>query len=351
MSWLNNSPFSISEAAQRGYDVYEVLYRDWGIGDDTPGNSGIVPADRWPPTPLESIPISVAGIAIGPRSTVDRAWLTYNLLKAPPPPGIGTSSGATLPPNYTIPPSLAPFTSRIRQISLEAPLLFTQTAQTGANVVTTLLNVELGTMLVNGSMYVWPQGANADFAPFVGGSTGGEAYAPQEATTRYIASFFDVNGVSRPLGPYVPGAQIGQTGWVGPLLHLYFFLKAPLVSPPTKRAPLKVSSVVNLTAGGLFGIETPVAQIAVFGRRSVRVMVMADQLCDFRVGALRTPVSISFAQEEPVDSALAVPKNTPTILSKCSGCDFYADYLTIYATPQDVAHSQPNIIYNVTAQD
>ncbi len=337
MAWLNNPPFSFDEAVQRGYDVFEVLYRDWGL------NLG-ANVDAWPPIGLLSIPNSVAGIAIAPRSTVDRAWLTYNLLNKPPPPGIGTGAGGISQPGIVIPPNLDQFTCRIRQLSLDAPLLFTQTAQQGAGTTSPLLpDFEFSTMLVNGSMYVWPQ---SDL-PANGGGTQGpfDIYVPMASTTAYN-TYTDINGVGRALGPDV-GSDVTNNGWVGPLLHLYFYLKAPLVQPSSKRAPLKAGSVVNTTV--LQNHEVCVAQIATFGRRSVRVAIKADQIVNARVGALRSSnVILGGPVEEPVDTINALAANTPAVTA-CTQGDMYADYITIYVTP--TAGANPNVTWSVSAYD
>src|ERR1700754_3376308 len=63
------------EALARGADIFEVLLADWGTD----------PSDRWPLSVVSTgnadqptFSITPVGVAIGPRSTVDRAWLSWN---------------------------------------------------------------------------------------------------------------------------------------------------------------------------------------------------------------------------------------------------------------------------------
>lgn len=346
MTWLNSPTFSIDEAKQRGIDVYEVLYKDWGMTDPiaNPGQW-----DQWPPQNSASIAPSLAAVAIGPRSTVDRAWMTYNLQK-----NLQTLSGA------------APPTERYRQFSVDAPLFFAQTA-TGNPGSTNYQGVgspipsvnQIFTMAQLGSMFVWP------FSSLVG--TDGtnfldqgfaDVYLPRMSTTMYASNtYLDINLVSRPLKPPANGSIDVNSGeqlnWIGPVLHLLLYLKPP-IAMPTKRDPLKTTAAYASTIAA--NAEGVIATVATFGRRSGNIMVIADQLCDFRIAALRTPAYglvlgtvLDPAMEEAVDSAAGVAANTPVVLSPCQTTAINADYIIIYCTPRGAG--SPTVKFTLTAQD
>jgi hypothetical protein len=334
VAWLNLPQFSIDEAQQRGFDVYEVLFSDWGMT-----NPLVAPFvwDQWPPFPSPAISKSLAALAIGPRSTVDRAWLTYNLQK-----------------NANVFDPANPPTTRVRHFSVDAPLLFVQPAGApGAKNFTTTPNIfsvavdQVATMVVDGSMYVWPFGqiVQPDLA-----------YQPQNQTTMVQNNqYIDINGVTRPLPPPDNGSidSFGfQLNWVGPSLHLMLYLKPPLFAPPTKRTPLQAMATYQSTLGA--ATEGVLAVIATFGRRNAHIMMMADQICDFRVAALREggfnpSSSITAPIEEPVGSITGVAANTPTILPACSCNGPIGDYTIIYVTPQ--GGGTPNVRYQISAYD
>src|SRR5690606_1035346 len=72
MALVVNTSLTIEDAVARGHDVFSVLLDRWGTAN----------TDRFPPVlggrPHPSFPYSVQGIALGPRSTVDRAWVSWN---------------------------------------------------------------------------------------------------------------------------------------------------------------------------------------------------------------------------------------------------------------------------------
>lgn len=342
MGWLNTPAFSIQEAQQRGLDIYEVLYKDWGLSSD--GTIG----DQWPPFGNPGIGVSLAGIAIGPRSLVDQAWLTYNFGKT-----------------FTAIANLVPtqLTSRIRQFGVGSPLIFTQTAGQGQN--TRGQYDELVTMNLHGSMYVWPQNSfPAMIDPSVVlGATGFEAYGAQVPFTYVPGNVYtDVNGVSRFLSSIGVTQDYPNGGFVGPLLHLHLYLKTPVVVPAV-RAPLKVALQVDTSTAARFpATERLVAQIATFGRRTVHLMMFADRPCTFRVGAIRVwgggPQAVNTEGvivpancfEEPVEAiTTVVAANTPVVLSNCASGNYYADFTNLYATAQD--GSKPIVTFVMSGWD
>src|SRR5512147_2258443 len=105
MGLIFTPPLSIEDATKLGYDVYEVLFADWGI---TNYPSTIFTNMQFPQPGQPGIPATVAGIAIGPRSTVDRCWVSYNPLKKRNPLVANQPNGL------------------LRMLSVESPLMFAQ---------------------------------------------------------------------------------------------------------------------------------------------------------------------------------------------------------------------------------
>jgi hypothetical protein len=321
LGWQNNPPYSISEAESRGDDVYEVLVTGWGYPDGVN-----MSALQWPPAGEISVPVSLAGIAIGPRSTVDRCWVSYNLNKT----GQQTGDGVTA-------------TDRLRYLSRDAPLIYTQQASPGTTKNTPgSQNDPINTMVKKGCLYVYPGvSLESTFDPnYYDGP-------PFEQLSTIVPSFVDggtytdVNGVVRIIG-------IDAEAWAPPTLHLLCFLK-PIIYTPQKRSPLLYSDLIPVIGGS----EQCIAQIPTFGRRSMHIMMMAKGgagTATFRVGALRGMKfsNSTDAQEAPVDSiSTPVAVDTPTILSYCAGQDVYADYINLYATRS----ANGNILFQTTFYD
>jgi len=339
MGWQNVPPMSIQDAQKRGDSVYEVLYTDWGMNI----------ADSWPPNPGPFMPLSIAGAAIGPRSTVDRAWLTYNLQQL-------FTGNALIALN-----GQGPITSRIRQLSVDTPLLFSQAAALGAQSVVPPNFGEYNearTMLEEGALAFWPFGVQV--AGPSNSVVGTRDLYPSQSVSTSLTTFFDPTtstyialnngtlaggGIQRTLPPPDLGTLDGsgqQGNWVGPALHLLLYLKPFAAQPPAKRAPLK-TSWQWIAPGLVNGTEVCLAAIATFGRKTVHIMMAADQQCDFRVAALRcfsdNRIFVGFhiktvAIEEPVDSITGVAANTPVVLNPCTQSGFYADYTLLYVTPR-----------------
>jgi hypothetical protein len=316
MPWFNDPPFSISEAENRGQDVYEVLVSDWGVSGGHPVTH---PENmQWPPPDQQSVPISLAGIAIGPQSTVDRAWVSYNLQKTRTTP---------FPINFPVP------VNRMRRLSVDSPLMFTQGSQPSAN----LGEVDNPLPALNvGALYVFPEtayGLQLIPPPITFGFP-----VPNETTVLPLG-YIDVNGVAQDFG--------NEQGKVmNPLLHLYLYLRAPIIYAPVKRAPLQVKGTVVMSH---VGTERVIAQIPTFGRRSIHIMMISTTVSSFRVGALRGVSQETGMQEQPVDSALNIAANTPVILSSCAQSDHYADYTNLYATV--AAGGTEEVSFQLTAYD
>jgi hypothetical protein len=316
MPWFNDPPFSISEAENRGQEVYEVLVSHWGVSG---GHPVTLPDNmQWPPQSEPSVPISLAGIAIGPQSTVDRAWVSYNLQK---------NRATPFPINFPVP------VNRIRRLSVDSPLMFTQ----GSNPAQNLGQVDNPLPALNvGALYVFPETAYG--LQLIPPPISFNYPVPNE-TTILPSNYIDALGATRTF--------INEAGFtMNPLLHLYLYLRAPIIYAPVKRAPLQVKGTVVFTHTHQ---EQVVAQIPTFGRKSLHIMMMSTTIANFRIGALRGVSQETGMQEQPVDSATAVAANTPTILSSCVQANHDADYTNLYASIDPGGTQQ--VSFQLTAYD
>lgn len=306
--WQNNPPFNVDEAQQRGVDVYEVLVTDWGRADLP------TPVITWPPA--GSIPVSLAGIAIGPRSTVDRAFVSYNLQK---------QRLVGIDPDTT---------DRIRRLSLDSPLIFTQAANP-RSIYTTDANV-IDQMTQKGMLQIFS---------YLKTPTDTFEFPDIQDTTILPGVYIDVNGNERDwLNPGLP--------ILTPTLHLYLYLKAPPSYVPPKRFPLQISGFKDSNTPE--GAEALIANIPTFGRKTIQLMIRGDNAggattYDFRIGALRAIAPTDPFYEQPLDGTTTpVAAGVPTILSSCAGVNTVADYVNIYATP----HGGVGVIdWTLTAYD
>lgn len=354
--WWNDPPFSISEAEQRGVDVYEVILGLWGSDPN---------GDQWPPFGQVSIPVSLAAMAIGPKSLVDRAWVTWNMMKTAP----------TVPANSSeVPPTPGSTTGRIRQLSLNSPLLFSQAANstgvanTGYTDPTTRQEY---TMALLNALYVWDTEFNQAEPRSIIQSTN---YGRIPNDTGIAATYIDLNGVIRAFGAQNDGVTGGVVstnfvpgfGWVPPLLHLYLYLKAPLIAPSTTRPPQKVayqcaSTGQQFDASGNPINEMLIGLICVAGRSHVSVAVKSTAAGTYRIAAIKAMTSINAGvgsalggiapQELPVDlTSGEITANTWALMSSCAGEHLGADWLAIYATPTNPA-AFPGFQVQVVATD
>jgi hypothetical protein len=271
------------------------------------------------PTEL-SVPTSVAGIAIGPQSTVDRCWVSFNLGKLP-----------------TFATQLASRTNRLHRLSVDSPMLFTQLANPGQRDDPGGPSNPLITQFQRGALYVFP------FAEDFGSGIPSTFEFPQlQETTVLPQTYRTASGDAIPFDGNVDG-----NGPILPKLHLYFYLKAPIIHAAHKRFPLQVQGTVGKLVPVAPGAERVIAQIPTFGRKRIHVMMMSSVQADFRIGALRAISQTTGLQEQPVDHALAVPAGMPAILGPCAAAED-ADYTNLYAT---VSGRGGTVLFQLTAYD
>jgi hypothetical protein len=322
MGLIFTPPLSIQEAVERGYDVYEVLFANWGVTDAPP--STIFTDMQFPQPGQPGIPASIAGIAIGPRSTVDRVWVSYNPLKKRNQNVVGQPNGL------------------LRVCSVESPLMFAQAAgPPGVRNNPGAPNDPALTLSDKGQLYIFPM-ANSGFP----GPEYSFSFPTQQETTVLPPTYIDVNGVSRPFGNFHPNPQAST--YMTPFLHLYLFLKTPPIPLVyTKRAPLQVQGSIIIPPDDP-GQEYVVAQVPTFGRKALKIG-MRGTTGIWRVGALRGINQSNSLFEQPVDLSTDILAGTPVVLGSCNECCHYADYTNIYFTPTTNAGGLAN--FQLTAYD
>lgn len=305
--------FSMEDALARNNEVYELEFDRWGERNAAPGVNPSEVNLQWPPPGSRPIPSSMAAVAIGPRSTVDRCWISWDRQKI-----------LNIPPADVLLPDAVVNVPRI--ITRDAPLLFPQTTAREPT-----LNPAMQSWwdaMQFGIAYVFPWGPRPGFNDLVqglGSSGHGGAYG---TTTGSFAGQTYVNmfGVSE-----VFLAEM-------PFLHLMLYAKLPSFSPPTKRASMLRERTVQLGAGTG---NVLAARYPIFGRKHVGISLMSNaafgspaQTADYRIGLIRNVNENPIGSDSPVFEvkafeALAVPGNTPLNIQLDNPC---ADYLSIYVT-------------------
>lgn len=318
--------FTIEEALARSQDVFEVDVAEWG---DTVASTGSL---RFPAIGQRGIPSSLAGIAIGPRSTIDHAWVTWFRDKelTASPDGV---------PNAVV--------SAARYVSSEAPLMYTQRAAPGTAInkpnpnIATGLTINERDALRLGALYVYPVGPTGPFTPGAVGEarTGGSTLLP----TQYLTQFNTLQAFTTAEAPF---------------LQLTLYLKPPAFSPSPKRAPL-------VRAKGFVGAPAATPRLTsllpIYGRKHVRVQAVssanlglgATGVFSLYAGLIRNINSTTLALdasafapvfEAPAGSVLTNPVGTVAALEISNP---NADYLALYVdTPAGMTGA-----YTVVASD
>ena len=272
------------EAVARGHDAFDVILSNWaGSALDTYPvvNSGARQA---------SFPFTPQAVIIGPESTVDRCWFSWNSQK----PNIASF----IPENLT------------RQLSVDSPLFFSQPANKG--IITT------------------------GGAPSVKGMTANLLYAYPTLPINAIPYINNPAGIPSTV---IPATYLKADGAVTnffadyqlPVLHLRFFLKGGLSMPPAKRAPQFTQLPVN--GGFVFGagVEVQFAAIPVYGRKNIILQMRATTAAaTFRVAALRGTNPTTALQETTEGLKTTVLANESV---RFHLCDPAADWLFLYVNP------------------
>lgn len=331
---FDSESFEITDALASSQDVYEVQFPDWGVRTVPAGPTAVNPNFQFPPPRITAIPASLAAIAIGPRSTIDRCWVSWDRQKLVAAiPGGFESSGVVKE-------------SRLRPLSVGQPLTFAQAGQNGILPSTDPVvpftpnpnNSPLAAMH-QGFLYVFPKDSTPPYTSDTDQANANAIMIDPSATTilpaKYADSIGDVWNFS--------AANGGEELFMTPYLELLLYLRPPTLAPPTKRFPLLVDFEGQVTTLNAF---QPVAFIPIFGRKHVAVgMRNTTHAGDFRLGLLRSvrenvTLASSPPFEVPAGSALAVPQNNSIEFEFQNPC---ADYLIVYAQVAAASTIQINL--------
>jgi hypothetical protein len=315
---FDSESFEIDDAKSSSQDLYEVQFPDWGVRTTPVGQTAVNPNFQFPPPGAKAIP-SLAGIAIGPRSTVDRCWVSWDRQKI-----VAATNNGSEPPKG--------MESRVRQLSVESPLMFTQASKIGSPLPSTMptppnINNSPVTAMHNGLLYIFPKEPYPDSVGTLNAGASSNAVMTQaEATTILPLKYVDQLGAQRPF--LIPPAGI----LIKPYLELYLFLRPPLYAPPISRFPFFASFTQTVPAA-----YTPVGYIPIFGRRRVTVGLQnLTQVTDYRLGLIPCirendpTLLVSPPFEIPAGAALATPAGQAVGFQLSNPC---SDYLVVYANP------------------
>jgi hypothetical protein len=324
MAYLSHS-FTIDDALARNQDVCEVEIDDWGFRTVPAGMPPASPNLQFPPPGSRALPSTLAAIAIGPRSTIDRCWVSWDRQKV-----------LVTPPSDEPDPQAKISSARI--VTVGAPLLFSQATTIGTLSQQPTGNSNIGLYgqsvmeaMQRGLMYVFPWGSAVDpifnkwaeSTQQLPGDLGESTVLPENYRTMF--------------------ASVVPFTCERPRLHLLLYLKLPGFAPPTKRAPI-MRNIEKFLAGGA---DTYLARIPVFGRKNISLQVVSGVLSDYTVGLVRN-VSEGVTFEVKAAEDLAVPANeTRQFTLNNQG----ADYVTLHAKSLSVNPAPRSFLTTIVAED
>lgn len=309
-STLQLGPDSVLPNSQ---DVFDVVLFNWGT------NSG----DRYPlaldPATLAQLaastgfPWSPAAVTLGPLSTVDRAYLSWDSLTTG---RAGTSLGPRYGRNSAV----------VRVVAKDCPVFF----PLSAGVTPVSSNQDCLDALQLKTLFAWPK---CVMNPQLG-----------LQTTVLPATYATVLGAVNPFFQDGLPPVTGLPQFTTPTLHLQFHRRVPEFAPGSKRMPLVIESAY---AGVANNAEQPVAAIPIFGRKSVIVSfssTLAGQ--SFRVATLRGLTDNLSVPQETTEGTVVIA-NAATA-DKVKITDPTSDYLLLYTTGTGAAYT---ITFTVMAVD
>ena len=300
MAIIPTPPLSLKEAIARSADVYDVWVNEWGtrIANNPPT---FLRDDSYPDYGQPGIPDSIAGVAIGPESHVDRCWITVNSSK-----------------DFRLVQDTLLYT---REVSVEQPLFFTQPAKVGPPLST-----------FDDGIAPLPQHAQAQnlFYVFADIKRPGVDITSTQLPPTYLKADFTSADINQPLPAL-------NTRRVGPRLQLRFLLREG-VFVPNKRAPVLWGSVNNETVGVDAGVETAIFKYPIYGRKRIAIQMRGDNTGGvndtfrFRIAVLRTINYDQIVQEETVGDKTITCDANGRAGTSFRICDPAAAYLILYAT-------------------
>jgi hypothetical protein len=285
--------YTVEDAIARSEVIYEVDFSEWGGYDPALPFAMPQVGMQYPPPGQRGLPASLAGVSIGPRSEVDRCWLSWDRQK---PLNRPNAEAVT-----------AGFISPSRIVTADAPLWFPQRGRLG-QIDSAAQSIEEALQM--GLLYAFPF-ASAD-------SEDGSLDADTRAggTTVAPTTWLDQFGAVQ--------TESSTTGITGnnaiPRLQLILHLRSLTSLVPTKRAPLvKTGAYLNPA-----GTKKILAIAPIFGRKHVSVQAVSSVFggpgatapTNFYVGLIRGTHRTQSLATGPVfevnaGTALAAAVNVP----------------------------------------
>ena len=343
MGVLYNPPFTVEDAIARGHDVFEVIFTNWGVSPNNPPTTLADFTDLQYPQPGQpGLPATLAGIAIGPQSTVDRAWVTFNL---------GKRADVTQPVNaYNL----------IREVSVESPLVFTQASNPGQRNTPLDPDDPVKTLTQKGALYVFPF-VDRPNQPSPGSAVQlifpGTTQLPRNDSTVLPKEYRDANGVVRDFRNQLINPQLTDSVFIAPTLHLRCYLKNPYHYPPTRRAPLQYRGLMDVRENNLDPTppELLIVSLPTYGRRKIAVEMHMNAgapevgNANFRIGGVFSMGQLEEIQEVTLDTRTGIAPGAPILFEVNSPG---VDYLNLYvACPVSRLIAFARVNYAVAAHD
>ena len=298
-NWVN-AQFTIDDAIARRESVWELLVKNWGA-TGMAGGDGY--SASFPQVGERGLP-TVAGIAIGPRSTVDRCFVANSLQKVIP-------AGVTW--DYA------------QRLSVGTPILY---PQVGLREVVQASAPPLTPDVGRASLVIYPVGAVSTFGPPTG----------EDSTLIPSGTYTAADGTAQTMAP---GLGLNKV-FVGPVLDLLFFLGSGVVYAPPARVQASFSQVLAATGGDELLFSVPV-----FGRKKVFITARCTAASTFVVGALQTIQGKTQPGEVLLYTGASVAANVSTqiVIDPCG-----ADYLLLYNKAPFVVGLR-SMVATITAED
>jgi hypothetical protein len=304
MAIIETPSLSLQDAIARQADVYDVWVHYWGTRIDVNNLPSLLGIDSYPYFTQPGLPNSLAGIAIGPESMVDRCWISTNPSK----------DVAQL--NRTA--------DLVRGISVEQPLLFTQAAKRAPSLSNTISPYTPTN--VNNPWLAQSQGLMYVVANIQ------RQGASNITSTEVPPSYLKEDGTVVTLNPIPPGIN---AKWIPPTLQLRLLLR-PDILVSTKRMPQIFGNVDNATTA-LAGLgEVLIQQVPIYGRKNVVVKMRGNNAAGgdtftFRAAVLRTMNYSATVQEETVGERTETADAGGLASVRFHICNPAAAYLMLYA--------------------
>lgn len=285
-----------------GQDVVDVLMYNWGVNvkDSYPPvlfDDGVTVKDINNP----DFPFTPQAIMIGPRSTIDRAFVAWNYQAGS---GIQTRT-------------------MVRVLSLDAPLLFPQTSGEGGIKATDADPIIAGAQ-GRGLLYVTP---HVFPVPIAESANPGGGIQEGYMTTLLPDQILRTNGSAQDFYD-----QSGSSRVMLPILHLQFYLKASGLAQPIKRFPFHNAMQLDILDPNT---EELLMGWPVYGRKTIAFQVSSAAAdTTIRIAALRN-VQRNYRIQETTEGEKTLA--TANVSERFRFCDIAADYLLLYASTPSIA--------------